>query len=337
MSPDLSPLGPVSILVVDDDLSAIQALGKALQGLGVIRFATRGADALRLAREAPPDLILLDGEMPGMSGFEVCTELKADTMLAHIPVIFVTSHAGHEVEAAGFEAGAADFIAKPIRSAIVNARARTHIALKLSSDRLRALSTTDGLTGLANRRAFDVALESQWRCMVRRAEPLSLLMVDVDHFKSYNDHYGHPAGDVCLIQVAHTLRDELRRPSDMAARYGGEEFALLLPSTDRHGAAAVVRQVLAAMQQLAIAHAHSDCAVHVTVSVGISSYDRESPSWIAGPGVNQSDRRAAATPSDLVAAADGALYAAKRAGRARAESATIEGALQRRLSEPSTG
>lgn len=331
MSPELVPSDTASILIVDDDLSTIHALGQALRGLGSIRFATRGDQALRLAMESPPDLILLDGEMPGMSGFDVCEALKADPALAHIPVVFVTSHGEPDFEESGFQCGAADFIAKPIRPASVLARARTQIALKRSADQLRALSTTDGLTGLANRRAFDEAFDLQWRCTQRSGIPLSLLMIDVDHFKRFNDHYGHPAGDACLSRVAQALKRVLKRPGDVAARYGGEEFALLLPSTDRRGAAVVAEHVLAAVQQLAIDHAASDCAPHVTVSIGVSSFDQDSPAWVVGHDVTHSGPADAAKPADLVAAADGALYAAKRSGRARAQWASIDDAMQRRL------
>jgi diguanylate cyclase (GGDEF)-like protein len=331
MSPDLNTSDSASILIVDDDLIAIRALGQALRGLGAIRFATRGEQALRLAIESPPDLILLDGEMPGMSGFEVCAALKADRALAHIPVIFVTSHSDQTFEESGFECGAADFIAKPIRPLIVMARARTQIALKRSTDQLRALSTTDGLTGLSNRRAFDEALDVQWRHTLRSGTPLSLLMIDVDHFKRFNDHYGHPAGDVCLHRVAQVLKGQLKRPSDVAARYGGEEFVLLLPATDRHGASVVAQRVLAAVQQLAIPHAASDCAPHVTVSIGVSSLDRDSPAWTVGMDITHTGPADTATSGDLVGAADEALYAAKRSGRTRAEWVPIDDAMQRRL------
>jgi len=331
VNPETEASHAASILLVDDDLGTIQVLGKALAGLGMIRFATRGDEALRMVRESPPDLILLDGEMPGMSGYEVCKTLKADPILAHIPVIFVTGHAEQDFEESGFGCGAADFIAKPVRPGIVAARARTQIALKGASDRLRALSSTDGLTGLANRREFDEALAREWRRTQRSGEPLSLLMIDIDHFKRYNDHYGHPQGDACLVQVAHALRGQLKRPADVAARYGGEEFALLLPSTDRQGAMALAQRLLMAVRQLGIPHAGSDCAPHVSISTGVSSYDQDCALWLVGNGATRSGADNAVIPADLIGAADAALYAAKRGGRARCAWGELDGVALHRL------
>lgn len=327
------PARAARILVVDDDVVTIRALGKALEGLGTIVFAMNGSEGLRLAHEACPDLILLDGEMPGMSGYEVCRTLKADPGLAHVPVVFVTSHAQQDFEESGFDVGAADFIAKPIRPAIVAARARTQIELKRASDRLRELSSTDGLTGLANRRTFDEALEREWRRTHRSGEPLSLLMIDVDHFKRYNDRYGHPAGDACLFQVAQALKNQLKRPADLAARYGGEEFALLLPATDRHGAAVLAKGLLTAIEQLGLAHEDSDCAAHVSVSIGIGSHDTGCEFWLTGSGATRSGPDDGALACDLLAAADSALYAAKHAGRARFAPGDCDGATRRRLAD----
>jgi diguanylate cyclase (GGDEF)-like protein len=333
MDPDPLNSHPPSILLVDDDPGTIAVLGKALQGLGTIRFATSGPQALRLAAESPPDLILLDNEMPGMTGFEVCTALKGDPALAPIPVMFVTSRAEPEFEESGLDCGAADFIAKPIRPAIVAARARTQIELKLAGDRLRALATTDGLTGLANRRVFDEALQREWSRAQRNGDPLSLLMIDVDHFKRYNDHYGHLAGDQCLVHVAQTLGAVINRPADLVARYGGEEFVALLPGTDASGAASLASSLLQAVQALAIPHAGSDTADRVTISVGVGSYDESCEAWSLRSGVTKSALSDPALATDLVAASDEALYAAKRAGRARASSVVIDRAIARRVAD----
>jgi PleD family two-component response regulator len=219
------------ILLVDDDAGAIAMMGRALASLGELRFATSGADALRLARESAPDLILLDAEMPGMSGFQTCELLKAEPALADIPVIFVTSHSEPEFEVSGLDIGAADFIAKPINPPLLLARARTQLRVKHMADELRRLSTTDALTGIANRRRFDEVFMREWQRARREGESIALMMIDVDHFKRYNDHYGHPAGDACLKAVARAVAECAHRPADLAARYGGEEFALLLPHT----------------------------------------------------------------------------------------------------------
>jgi diguanylate cyclase (GGDEF)-like protein len=299
----------MSILLVDDDPGAIQLMGRILADVGNLRFATNGRDALRLARDSAPDLILLDAEMPGMSGFELLKTLKAEASLTDVPVIFITSHneAGFEVSA--LDMGAADFIAKPLRASRVLARVRTQLRVKQMADELRRTATTDSLTGIANRRQLDVALECEWLRAQRCSDPFSLLMIDVDHFKLYNDLYGHPQGDVCLRCVTQALRSVCKRPADLVARYGGEEFVILLPQTPRQGAQHMAQRVLDAVAEFGIFHEKSQTTHYVTVSVGIGCFDDVSASW-----ASESHGLCA---SDLVDAADKALYSAKQAGRAR--------------------
>jgi diguanylate cyclase (GGDEF)-like protein len=308
------------ILLVDDDPGAIQLLSRILAGSGRLRFAMNGEDAIRLAHESTPDLMLLDAEMPGMSGFQVLEALKAEPALADVPVIFVTSHAEAAFEVAGFELGAADFIAKPVSPALVRARVDTQLRAKHTADALRRVATVDVLTGVANRRRFNDALERECRRARRSGEPLALLMIDVDHFKRYNDHYGHPAGDACLRAVAQALLLACLRPADLVARYGGEEFVLMLPHTPRAGAQYMAHKVLDAVEGLCIPHAKSSMAGHVTVSVGVACYDADSESWVEP----SSDSRlmdetvTRGFPLELVQAADRALYSAKHAGRGQA-------------------
>ena len=312
------------ILLVDDQPLMIRLMGRALADVRELKCATRGEDALRVAREAPPDLVLLDAEMPGMGGFEVCRAMKADPALQHVPVIFVTAHSGAEFELSGFDAGAADFIAKPISAPLLLARVRTQLRLKALTDELRSLASLDGLTGLANRRSFDDALAREWRRSLRSGDPISLLMVDVDHFKLFNDRYGHPGGDGCLRLVADALRGAARRPADVVARYGGEEFALLLPETPRAGAEHVASNLLEALASLAIAHAASPTSPCVTVSIGVSSRKESAPlthGLSPGPGI---PGEPPFTAQDLVASADRALYQAKHGGRAQARWLDIE-------------
>jgi diguanylate cyclase (GGDEF)-like protein len=310
-----------NIMVVDDDPRSIRLLSRILLDVAEIRVATGGAEAMVLAREQPPDLMLLDAEMSGMSGFQVCNALKADKALADVPVIFITGHCQPAFEIAGFEAGANDFIAKPINAQLLLARVRAQLRIKQMADELREISTLDSLTGLANRRRLDDALEREWRRGRRRGSPLSLLMLDVDHFKLFNDRYGHPAGDRCLQQVARALAAACHRPADTAARYGGEEFALLLPETARDGAAHVARRLLDSIDALAIPHAASPTATCVTVSLGVGVYDEDSVAWVVP---STDTRQSSLTPGlsgiavDLVMAADTALYVVKGAGRAGA-------------------
>jgi diguanylate cyclase (GGDEF)-like protein len=315
-----------SILLVDDDPGVIQLLGRILGPVGDLRFATNGEDALRLAAESPPDLILLDAEMHGMSGYRVMDSLKARPEMANVPVIFVTGHAEPAFEVSAFEAGAADFIAKPFLGALVVARVTTQLRLKRMTDQLRLAAATDALTGVANRRKFDALLEQEWQRARRAADPLSLLLIDVDHFKRYNDRYGHPKGDQILRSVAQTLVNAVRRTADLVARCGGEEFGVLLPQTARAGAQNVARRVLNDVKGLDIVHADSPTARHLSVSIGIVSYDENSPCWVSNPAEERyidDDRHLPCAAADLVVAADRALYSAKRAGRAQCVLAEI--------------
>ncbi len=297
------------LLLVDDDPAMIQVMAKVLNGIGRLRFATSGPLALQKMAELPPDLVLLDGDMPDMDGFEVCRRMKADPALQDIPVIFVTGMSSTAEELHGLEVGASDFITKPISEPLLIARARTQLRVKALTDQLREVAATDGLTGLANRRSFDEALQREWARAQRSGRPLALLMLDVDHFKAYNDHYGHPAGDDCLRQVAQCLKGGMQRRTDMVARYGGEEFVALLPETDTPGAHGVAAGIHAQLQALALPHEASKTAPQVTVSIGIGTFGPRPQGW-------QADL-ADPDPASLVKAADSALYSAKAAGRAR--------------------
>lgn len=301
----------ISILLIDDDPTSIALLRKPLGELGQLRFARSGDDGLRLARARVPDLVLLDVEMPGMSGFEVCAQMKADLELRDVPIIFITSHDELDQEITGLDLGAADFISKPLRIPLVLARVKTQLKMKAMADELRRAATTDSLTKLANRRQLDDVLGREWDRCQRTRLPLSVLMIDVDYFKLYNDRYGHHAGDHCLAAVAAVVGKGAQRTMDLSARYGGEEFCVLLPDTAREGAAVIAQRILEGVDALALPHAHSLVTDHVTVSIGGATY-RE-PLGLADRRY-QSHRHA----SELVVAADSALYAAKRAGRHRA-------------------
>lgn len=311
---------PDRILLVDDDVAIIKTMARMLAGIGEIQIACSGFDAMRIIRETPPSLVLLDAEMPGMSGFQVCELLKADPSLADIPVIFVTSHGDSSVEVAGFEIGAVDFISKPVSPPLLLARVKTQLRIKQLGDELRRTANTDGLTQVANRRSFDETFRREWLRAVRGAQPASVLMIDVDHFKLFNDRYGHGAGDRCLQGIAQALVDACLRPADLVARYGGEEFVMLLPETPRAGAAHVATRVLTAVEAMAIEHGTSRTSRHVTVSIGMSCYDSASTGWVSEVGESRfgDDSACPVKPSQLLKAADLALYAAKQAGRAQA-------------------
>ncbi|MCK7578782.1 MAG: diguanylate cyclase, partial [Chromatiales bacterium] len=235
--------------------------------------ATRGEKALELAARAPlPDLILLDIVMPDMDGHEVCARLKNDEATKAIPIIFVTALGEEQDEEHGLNLGAADYISKPFSPSIVRARVRNQINLKLRTDQLEQVAMQDGLTQIPNRRHFDRKLREEWARLTRNDQALSLLMIDIDQFKPYNDHYGHGAGDECLRQVAQALHQVLQRPMDLVARYGGEEFAAVLPETDEAGAEHLAQRLLEAVRALGIEHAYSDVAPQVSISVGVATH-----------------------------------------------------------------
>jgi diguanylate cyclase (GGDEF)-like protein len=240
--------------------------------------------------------------------------IQEEPGLSDVPVIFVTNHSEPEFEVKCFELGAVDYVQKPVHAPVLLARLQTHIRLKQLSDRLRRSASIDPLTEIANRRVFDEMLDQEWRRALRTNRPISLLLIDIDHFKAFNDHYGHPAGDGCLRQFASTLRQVVARPTDLVARYGGEEFALLLPDTHANGAHAVADRLLVLLREAAMPHARSPVADHVTASVGISTFqpDGKPPARRSQP-----PQSAASGPTELLAIADRAMYDAKAGGRNR--------------------
>jgi diguanylate cyclase (GGDEF)-like protein len=302
--PEAGTCGGATVLVIDDSRTVRRLLGNILGKHYRVLLAENGEEGLVLATEEGPDLILLDVLMPGLDGFAVCSRLKGDSRTRDIPVLFLTALSGAVDEMRALEAGAIDFIPKPISPAILGARVRNHLDLKRYQDKLRNLSLLDGLTGIANRRRFDQYLELEWQRCSRNGQPLSLVLGDVDVFKAYNDGYGHGQGDDCLRRVAEVFQASLRRPADLAARYGGEEFVCILPETGREGARSVADQIMARMADLDLPHAFSPVAGRVTVSLGLATAELpvSAESW--GGLLEQADRR---------------LYLAKSRGRNRME------------------
>ncbi|MGM0675940.1 MAG: diguanylate cyclase domain-containing protein [Pseudomonadota bacterium] len=292
-----------TVLIVDDQPTNIHALASLLKADYRILTATRGEKALELSQgEQAPDLILLDIVMPDMDGYETCRRLKDNETTRSIPVIFVTALDHDKDEEQGLNLGASDYISKPFNPAIVRARVRNQVNLKLKTDMLEKISLQDGLTEIPNRRYFDQKLAEEWARSSRNDQSLALLMVDIDQFKPFNDHYGHGAGDECLRRVAQALRRVPTRATDLVARYGGEEFVVLLPETDTRGAQHVAQAMLEAVRSLEVTHDYSDVAPHVTISIGGAIQSRQHPKPSA---------------EDLKKAADTALYQAKTNGRNR--------------------
>ncbi|TMV18292.1 diguanylate cyclase [Paenibacillus thermoaerophilus] len=287
------------ILVVDDSKLNIRILKELLEDQYRLAVAYSGEEALDMAVVFQPDLILLDIVMPGMDGYELCGKLKQHPVTADTPVIFITALNRPEDEAKGLEFGAIDYISKPFNPAVVKARVKNHIELKRHRDFLKRISSIDGLTGLANRRRFDEYFEKELLRAVRNKQPISLMMLDVDHFKAYNDHYGHLAGDECLKAIAGALTRCLHRPGDLIARYGGEEFVCLLPETGALGAGHLAETMREAVWKLNMLHEYATNDRRVTISIGVLTLVPSS----------------AVRLEELIWNADEMLYEAKRAGR----------------------
>jgi len=294
------------ILIVDDSTDNIELLFSMLQNEYQILFSTSGSKALLLAEKAEPDIILLDIVMPEMDGYEVIAALKDNDKTKDIPVIFLTAKTSKNDLLKGFELGSVDYIGKPFFEEEIKVRINTHLhnrllikQLELANKQLEQISLSDALTGIGNRRYFDQFLNQMLSITKREQRSLSLLILDVDYFKKYNDRYGHIAGDQCLQAIAKILHTFSNRGGDLAARYGGEEFALILSDTGAEEAYQYADNCRKAVEQLQIPHAESDVCEYVTVSIGVATIliDQE---------VNI---------QSLIKDADNALYQAKENGR----------------------
>lgn len=287
------------ILVVDDDPLNIKLLIAILESNYEVLFALNGVDAIQLSEKYKPDLILLDVVMPDQSGYQTCQILKANPATQEIPVIFISSLADDEDEDKGLNCGAIDYISKPVNAAIVKSRVSNHLELKHTRDQLKQQATVDTLTKISNRRRFDEYLLQSWRAMQRQADFLSVIMIDIDYFKPFNDCYGHAGGDTCLTKVATEMQKIIARPRDLLARYGGEEFVCILPATEQQGAEHIAETLRQAIESLAINHKKSCVSNVVTISLGVATI--------------------IPTPDQLLSnfmnTADHALYQAKEAGR----------------------
>jgi diguanylate cyclase (GGDEF)-like protein len=296
------------ILVVDDEPLYLELIADILGCEYEILFASDGTSALDAVAFRLPHLVLLDLMMPGIDGYEVQKRLSADRRTCEIPVVFVTCLGDVTAETKGLQLGAADYISKPISPELLRARVNIQIKVKLTRDKFALLSETDGLTGLANRSHFDSMLAYEYARHMRSGTELSLLLLDIDQFKAFNDTYGHVRGDDCLRQIAQAMTTIASRATDLVARYGGEEFVLLLPETHLKGAVILAEKVRNCINDLAIPHIHSRIG-HVTASLGVSSMR-----LIPGCQI-----------TDIVERADAQLYAAKVGGCNRVAYGAIRG------------
>lgn len=286
------------ILIADGD-SVSQSLLSGMLGDGFeILCVESGEDALNRLSSFRPDVVLLGRVAGSMSGADVCARMKEDRGTAAIPVLFVIPAGKASAEDAALRAGGADCVAKPFHPAAVCARVRNYVELRRARESIELLSTTDPLTGLYNRRYFDRMLIAEVRRASRSRDRLSLIMLDVDRFKAYNDCNGHLAGDECLKLVCRTVKKHFRRLGDIVARYGGEELAVLLPSTGAEHTRTLAEAARKSVEGLHIPRTSVPGDGFMTVSAGVASM---SP----GP---DSD------PRSLLDEADKALYQAKTKG-----------------------
>lgn len=294
------------ILIADDDPVSLYLLSNVFTEEGfTVNCVKSGEEALNTVLSFRPDIIVLDIVMKGMYGYEVCERLKANRETADIPVVFISSREDVEAEISGLRAGGIDFITKPFNPAIVRMRVSNYIELKKTRDNLEHMSITDQLTGLFNRRYFDKMLNSELRRSSRSHDCLSMLMIDVDKFKLYNDCNGHLAGDECLKLICQTVRRSFRRVGDLVSRYGGEELAVLLPTTPLTSAVMLAENTRKNVEDLHILYSGLPENGFVTISVGVAAMTPE-------PGAN---------PQLLLNDADKALYQAKTKGRNRVTAA----------------
>ena len=335
MNNEQNHLNPSDILVVDDYLDNLRVLTAILVEQGYrVRKAINGQLALATIEVQVPDLILLDIQLPDINGYDLCRQIKANPRTHAIPILIISIHDQAEDIVRAFSEGAVDYIKKPFQPEEVIVRVKTQLmirnlynqlehqnralfeknhqlqsevehriqteeSLKAANLKLEKLAFIDGLTELGNRRYFDEQLPRIWRQMARNKQCISLILCDLDYFKIYNDTYGHPAGDICLKQVAHGINRALKRPGDAVFRYGGEEFVIILPETSLEGAIQVTKNIQLEVEQLH--HLHNNFSIYkkTTLSFGISSQYPEPNT----------------SPTSLIIQADQALYEAKMQGR----------------------
>lgn len=342
-------MNTAKILIVDDRPENLLTLESLLDAPDVLPIrANSGEEALAATLDHDFALILLDVNMPGMNGYEVAELMRGHRKTRHIPIIFVTASLPETSQVfRGYDSGAVDYLFKPLEPVIFKGKVGVFMELfrqrqsleektreldrrlleleelqqqlEETNEQLRQLSVIDGLTGLLNRRRFDEILAEEWLRASREKKPLSLLMIDIDHFKEYNDTYGHLMGDSALRKVAKSLAESTQRHIDRLARYGGEEFVAILPDTDLDGALKVAEKMRQTISRLKTEHLGSSTSSTLSVSIGVSS---------VVPSGNHSQLT-------LIQQADSALYEAKESGRNRCVGACVETAVRKNQSHRS--
>ncbi len=321
----------IVVLLVDDQKIVAEAISRMIDQEDDIEFhfCDDPSQAIQLATELQPTVILQDLVMPDVDGYTLLRFYRANPATSSIPVVVLSSKEDPRDKSQAFTNGANDYLVKlPDKIELIariRAQSKSYMAqqerdeafkemqrlqkeLKESNQKLEEsnmvlhrLSTLDGLTGLANRRHFDEILDHEWKRAIREKHEISIILLDIDSFKKYNDNYGHQGGDDCLRTVASALNQAIHRPGDFIARYGGEEFVVILPNTDCNGAAIIAEDMRRHVEEKKLVHEYSDASDYVTVSLGVSAH------------IPAADDK----PQDLIERADKALYKAKETGRNR--------------------
>jgi len=289
-----------SVLIVDDENMDILSLSHILSPEYTIYAAKDGEKAIMAADKYMPDVILLDIIMPGMDGYTVLATLKKSDKTRDIPVIFISGLSNTADEEKGLSLGAADYIGKPFSPTIVKLRVHNQVKMLNQYRTIERLTMSDQLTEIFNRRGFDYRMNMEWIRAIRDNSVMSILMLDVDNFKVYNDTYGHQQGDVALQVVAQTIMQSLNRPGDIVARWGGEEFVVLLPNTDIKGALIVAERIRINISEIVVPCADGT-KTKISVSVGVNRHEPNIGSFL----------------ENFISEADKALYRAKKTGKNR--------------------
>ena len=297
-----------TVLIVDDIHATFSLLEAVMRDDYTLLYAANGQDALEIAQSEIPDLILLDIEMPVVDGYEICKQLKELPAVEQIPIIFLTGHTGVAEEEQGLKLGAVDYIHKPFYPPLVRLRVKNHLMLKQQRDELERLAHIDSLTGLTNRHAYNISLVDELVSAIEQQHSIGLLMVDVDHFKQFNDQHGHLVGDRCLTQIARIMQDCVDGERDIVARYGGEEFSIILPNSDLQRTETVGQRIVETVERMQTPATELTLRSKVTVSAGGAALVP----------------RQGCSPELLVDLADRALYRAKKGGRNRFVAASQE-------------
>ncbi len=295
---------PMNILVVDDSRSIRQIISAYINDLGFTAVeAIDGEDGLAKFQKQNINLVLMDIEMPGISGYEVTRRLRKSLADKWLPIIFLSSNKSDDHFVEGINAGGDAYLFKPVNGPVlqsmVSAMARIAAMQEKLEDvnrRLEEIAYLDPLTGLHNRRSMLHSLDREWGRAKRNGKPLSVVIIDADHFKAYNDYYGHVAGDKCLLEVAEAIKVNTLRPGDMGFRYGGEEFFVLLPETDLPGAVHVAERIRQALEERNIPHEKSSHG-RMTISLGVAT---------------KTDQKSS---EEFIKSADSLLYKAKENNR----------------------